>query len=390
MRDTIQGIIERLASAPDYWAEARRAVAASESLDGMLPASRALPDCPLALDLVSDNVRACRALLRIIQAEAIDSHVFKNAVFVLMYSDSLFVYRGLKEIYPTVPDGRQQWIDVACRKMILRCMEVPKDSQAELTREIVRNTCQGRLATTEMMAAEAAEIWEHTQRSVTIRDIAVSDGITTLDLYEATAALGIPALIKGTDLRLYLTYADDGGDRVVAHSDGSIQQLEIDSTLYGLRHEPLSAVPAGRLAKPTGALVGPAAVTITMLAPRVEAEANPDRLFFGEENAFDPQPDIADANIIRVANLFVERTEDHRGYYRREDIIAAIAALGRRARDGTHLFVDNFRKKIEHIGHWRKDESRKEWVRIPVHGDVVPDLAGIENIQIDSQRQVKG
>ena len=28
--------------------------------------------------------------------------------------------------------------------------------------------------------------------------------------------------------------------------------------------------------------------------------------------------------------------------------------------------------------------------RILVHGDVVPDLAGIENIQIDSQRQVKG
>ena len=52
MRDTVQGITERLGSAPDYWTEARRAADPFESLDGMLPASRALPDCSLALDLV--------------------------------------------------------------------------------------------------------------------------------------------------------------------------------------------------------------------------------------------------------------------------------------------------------------------------------------------------
>ena len=81
----------------------------------------------------------------------------------------------------------------------------------------------------------------------------------------------------------------------------------------------------------------------------------------------------------------MERTDDHRGYYRREDIVAAIASLGRKVKDGAHLVIDNFRKKIEHVGHWRKDESRREWVRIPVHGDFVADLAGIENTAIDSQ-----
>ena len=108
MRDTIQGITERLASAPDYWAEARRAIVPSDSLDGMLPASRALPDCSLALDLVSDNVPACRSLLRIIQAEAVDSHVFKNAVFVLMYSDSLFVYRR----HWRKDESRKEWVRI--------------------------------------------------------------------------------------------------------------------------------------------------------------------------------------------------------------------------------------------------------------------------------------
>jgi hypothetical protein len=132
------------------------------------------------------------------------------------------------------------------------------------------------------------------------------------------------------------------------------------------------------------ALAGRDTVTIAMLAPRVAfaAESRPNQLQFGEENAFDPRTDIAEADIIRIANLFVERTEDHRGYYRREDIVAAIAELGRRAKDGAHLFLDNFRKKLEHVGHWRKDGSSQEWVRIPVDGAFVPDLHGVGNITI--------
>jgi len=92
-------------------------------------------------------------------------------------------------------------------------------------------------------------------------------------------------------------------------------------------------------------------------------------------------------------DLFSDNVRACRAFLR--IIQAAIAALGRSAKDGAHLFIDNFRNKVEHVGHWRKDKSRREWVRIPVHGDVVPDLAGIGSIVIDSQqmcsvRQLEG
>jgi hypothetical protein len=148
MEHTIRKLTEALAVAPDYWAKTRKALPADESLDGMLPAFRRLPACALADELLGKADGVDRLILAIVAGETVDSHVFRNGVFVLMYSDSLFIYKGLKDIYLNASPAQRKWVDPACRKMMLRCLEVPEDSQAELTREVVRNTHQGRLATT--------------------------------------------------------------------------------------------------------------------------------------------------------------------------------------------------------------------------------------------------
>ncbi len=58
---------------------------------------------------------------------------------------------------------------------------------------------------------------------------------------------------------------------------------------------------------------GLAAQTITMLAPQVDHAVQTGRfaLRFREEDAFHPNPDIGEADLIRIANLLVERTDDH-------------------------------------------------------------------------------
>jgi hypothetical protein len=123
-----------------------------------------------------------------------------------------------------------------------------------------------------------------------------------------------------------------------------------------------------------------------MLAPQVDHALRTGELAlrFKEEDAFDPDPDIGEADIIRIANLLVERSDDHRGYYYRQDILDAIARLGRAARDGAYLYLDNFRKKVEHVGLWQKDASASEWTRLPVAEDVAVDLAGVTSIPIES------
>ena len=382
MNTTTEQITGRLATATDYWEEARAGLHPFESLDGMLPASRGLPECPLASELAAGKRGTCPALLEIAAGETTDSRVFRNALLVLMHLDSLFVYRRLRGLCPTAPDTQRRWLDAACRKIILRCVEVSEESQDQLTREIVRNTWRGRLATTAMAADLAADLWRRSRRRIAIRDMAVSDGITTLDLVEAVAAREVPAVTTGTDLRLFLTYAEIGGDRAVALSDGSVLQLEIGGTMYGVRQNAVSAGPAGQRQILTAALTAPDTDTISILAPQVAsvAKTRPDELRFCEEDAFDPPADIVEADIIRIANLFVERTDDHRGYYYRGDILAAMAQLGRRAKDGARLLLNNFRKKIEHVGHWRNDASSRQWIRIPVCGPFAPDLDDVESI----------
>ena len=151
-------IEETLAGAPDWWAESARGVRGGESLDGMLPVSRALPACAVAEELASEGREACDALLEIAGQEGAGDRVFGNAVFALLYFDSLFAYRSLKVLYEGASAERRKRVDVACRKMILRCVEVPEGEQAALRREIVRNTYGGRLATTGMVADLAVRL----------------------------------------------------------------------------------------------------------------------------------------------------------------------------------------------------------------------------------------
>jgi len=373
-----------LCSAPDCWREAGAGLGMFDTLDGLLPASRALPECRAAGEVLAHGSGACRILLNAVRQGKGDAMASRNALFLLMYFDSLFVYRELKAFYEAAPETQRRWLDVACRKVLMRCLEVHEDSQDALTREIVRNTMRGRLATTDMVVDLAARLSSHGQRTIMVRDMAVSDGITTLDLAETAARRGVPLTITGTDLQLHLLYANHGQDRVVATSDLTALQYELDGKTYGARHDPLPSTLHPRAEALLPQLNTPGADRITMLAPQVETAVRSERydIEFREENAFDPGPGIAEADVIRIANLFVERTDDHRGYYYREDILGAISSLGRKAKPSAYLYLNNFRKKIEHIGLWRKDADARAWTRVPVAGDFATDLAGVGDIPI--------
>ena len=62
--------------------------------------------------------------------------------------------------------------------------------------------------------------------------------------------------------------------------------------------------------------------------------------------------------------------------------MARIGGLGVRAKDGAYLLLDNFRKKIERVGIWRKDASVTRWVRLPTGPDVCDVLEGVGDINI--------
>jgi hypothetical protein len=301
-----------------------------------------------------------------------------------MYFDDLFVYRQLKTRYSEAPPPQRPWLDVACRKILLRCLETPEAAHEPLTREIVRNTWRGRLATTGMIVGLAARAFVPSHGTVIIRDMAVSDGVTALDLADEAARRGVDVAITATDLRLYLLYAECDGNEVVAYRDGEPCQYAICGQTYGLRHADVPAALRAAQTQLDETVRGPAAQTITMLAPQVDDAIQAGRipLRFQEEDAFDPAPDIAEADTIRIANLLVERTDDHRGYYYREDILTTLSRLGGVAKDGAYLYLDNFRKKVEHVGLWRKDAAAGHWTRLPVDGDVAQDLEGVTSIPI--------
>jgi len=385
MDSIVSKIVASLEASRDYWAEASSAVGSTESLDGILPASRALPECLPATELIGEGRRAWQELLHIAQQEESASSAFKNAVFLLMYFDSLFVYRALKVLYKEAVEEQRLWLDVACRKILLRSLEVSEKRHHPLTREIVRNTGRGRLTTTPLIVQLARNLSSQWGRSTIIRDMAVSDGVTCLDLAEEAAARGVAVSITGTDLLLYLGFAESNGNEVVAHSDGVPCQYLIEGLSYGGPHP---AVPEAlkSLREKLDQMVRKADVErITMLSPQVEHALETRRydLSFREEDVFDPDPDIRESDIIRIANLFVERTADHRGYYCREDILKAISRLGQIAKNGAHLYLNNFRKKIEHVGLWRKDGSARVWVRLDPGTNLAADLDGVDSISID-------
>ena len=326
-------------------------------------------------------------MLDIIRREPDGSLTFRNALYLLLYFDCLFVYCALKAWYPEAPPEQRPWLDVACRKILLRCLEVPENAPGVQTREIVRNTWRGRLAATAMIVQLVEQAFASSHRPAIIRDLAVSDGVTTLDLAEEAARRGVSVSITGTDLRLYLRYAQREGDEVACYRTGEPCQYLIGGQTYGLAQAEVPAALAPAQAKLEETARGPATQTITMLAPQVDQAVRTGQfaLRFKEEDAFDPDPDIGQADIIRIANLLVERTDDHRGYYYRRDMLQAISRLGRVAKDGAYLYLDNFRKRIEYVGLWRKNAAAGEWTRLPMGAGVALDLDGVGSIPIGSE-----
>jgi len=383
MKDLTQKTHALLASGRDYWSDA---VADLHPLDpnALLPGSRTLPDFPAAREFVPAGRTAYEHLFAILRAEESDSLTFKNALFLLMYFDSLFVYRALKEIYKDSAQPQRKWLDAACRKTLIRCVEYPESGHEALTREIPRNTYPRRLATTPMLVALAAELQRDTGRTTVIRDMAVADAVTSLDVAEAAAQQGIPVSITATDIQLYLYFAKLGDDRAVSTGNRTVTQYEIDGRTYGTRHDDVPPSHLIRKKQLDETLASPAADRINMLAPEVELAEASGRydISFKEEDASHPDPDISGAHIIRVANLFVERTPEHRGYFYRADMVQAIAQLGIPVKDGAYLFVDSFIQKLERVGKWRKDASSSRWIRLPTPTEIPEVLNGIADIDI--------
>jgi hypothetical protein len=228
----------------------------------------------------------------------------------------------------------------------------------------------------------AAGLSEQSGRTIIVRDMAVSDGVTALDLAEEAGRRGVDVSITATDLRLHLLYAEHDGNEVVCCSDGEPCQYLIDGQTYGMRHPDVPAAMGPVRATLDKSVQGSGAERITMLAPQVDSALQTGKLpiRFEEEDAFDPNPDVGHADIIRVANLFVERDDDHRGYYYRQDILKAISRLGEAAKDGAYLYLDNFRRKVEHIGLWQKNGSAGEWRRLAVGEEFAADLDGVTSI----------
>jgi len=372
MSEISETIDAALASGRDFWIEA---VADLHPL---------LPDCPAVREIVPAGRPAYDRLLAILRSQQADTPIFKNALFLLMYFDSLFVYRALKEFYKRSAQPQRIWLEAACRKVLVRCVEYPESGHEALTREILRNTYPSRLATTPMVVALAADLQRDLRRKIAIRDMAVADGITSLDIAQAAAKQAVRVSIAATDIQLYLYFAKLGDDRAFSTADRTMTQYEIDGLTYGTRHDDVPPFCSARKAKLDEALTLPSAERSTMLAPEVEfavASGSYD-ISFKEEDAFAPDPDICDADIIRIANLFVERTPEHRGYFYRADIVKAIARLGTSVKGGAYLLVDSFTRKIERIGKWKKEAASSKWIRLPISAEIPEVLDGISDIEI--------
>ena len=379
MSEDVQSLIARLTGSPgtDYWGDSE------QDWRNYRPAGGSLPDIPEAYQLAKTGRDAYLPLLKIVSMEGSDSPRFRNALFFLMYFNSLFVYRDLKKMFGQGNSAQEVWIAEAMRKMLIRSTGWSEHPPEPSRRAVSKNTRPGRLSTTAAIVDLARGIHARSGQKVVIRDVAVSDGTSSVELAALAAERGVPVCIVGTDAWLCLCYAIREGDQVVFNSRGKPLQYEIHGKLFRWGDE----VPASlaqskqRLEKAfgTGALE-----RITTIAPDIEASvgAGDYDMVFKEEDLFSPDPDMREADIIRVANLLVEVTDDHRGYFSREEILKALVELGRCVKDGAFLFLDNYRNKIERCGGWQKDSSSARWRRLDLALDTPDVLEGVRDINI--------
>lgn len=94
--------------------------------------------------------------------------------------------------------------------------------------------------------------------------------MTTLDPAEDAARRGVDVSVTGTDLRLYLRYAECDGNEVVCYRDGEPVQYAIEGRTYGSGHADVPAAPASARAQLDEAVRRAGAQVITMLAPQVD------------------------------------------------------------------------------------------------------------------------
>ena len=377
----IRSLIEEATGpgAPDYWEQDDQAWRAFR------PSGGALPEAPLAHELAQAGKAASEPLIGIVATEDADSLRFKNALFFLMYSNSLFVYRDLKKLHPRAATAQRPWLEEAVRKIMIRCQGW-SDVPAPDRRSISKNTRPGRLATTPIIVDLAAEIARRAGRPAVVRDMAVADGITSLELATLAADRNVVLSVVATDAWLHLYYAEHDGNQAVFKTDGDPVQYEILGKLFRRGRE----LPESyrKPMKALDSLFDPVRLgRITTIAPEVErAAASADcDITFKEEDLFHPEPDIAEADIIRVADLLVEITPDHRGYFQRGEIIEAVARLGAVVKDGAYLFLDNYRRKMERCGRWRKAAARGQWLRQPIASDMPVVLDGVSGIEMNTE-----
>ncbi len=287
--------------------------------------------------------------------------------------NSLFLYRELKEIYPECNPQQQKYLNQALRIILKQGFYYEDTRDQKVFRTIGKNTYRNRLCTSQIIAELAKELHQKYKKKIIIRDIAVSDGITTLDMAIEIDRLDFPVSIKATDLTLYLYYVDRGKEKAVFAGKGRPLQYEIDGELHFCNQ--------GDIPEELGSLFDPEKLEkVSMICPEMMSFIHNSKceINFAEEDLFNLDPDIGEADIIRIANLLVESTDSHRGYFTKDETVDVLIKLGPHAKEGAFLFLDNYREKIERYGKWRKAGNR--WVRCESIA-VVPDvLDGVNEI----------
>jgi len=373
----IETIIE--ATSTDYW------LAQTED-SRPNPWVGELPDCPQALKIAQEGQASYRYLLDIVSREQADSLRFRNALLFVLHFDSLFAWRELKRLHKDADAPKRRWLEKGIRKALARCFHAPRGRDKSRFRDIGRNTRRGRLASTPVVVQLARKIETRHKRKPILRDMAVSDGVTSLDVAQMAAAENVPVSIVATDAFLYLHFTECDGGQAVFLSDGRPLQYEFSGETHRMQDGEVPERCAGIRRRLDQSFAEGDVARVAMLAPEVELAVESGRydISFREEDLFEPDPDISSADIIRIANMLVETTATHRGYFLKAEIVDAIAALGTRAKDAAYLLLNNFREKVERLGLWRKDTARGQWVRESNPSELPGVLDGVGDIAIRS------
>jgi hypothetical protein len=174
--------------------------------------------------------------------------------------------------------------------------------------------------------------------AIRIRDEAVSDGRTTVDLWHALRAAGVHGDLVGGDHFSDYVLVRAGADEGVLDGRGRCLQIECG---------PPGGAPTGRVPEPGEAT----AVTLEAatdrrplrwITPLAPADVGDDglRLHFRDQDVFAPDP--VPAHVIRVCGLLYRRLRpdvDAETYFADDDITAALALLGAGLHPGGVLVV---------------------------------------------------